>query len=156
MGLSCGEVLLDHHFTSWLLNWGIRSRMWFTILEKLCKVWKVCSQLCIFISVFHSFLFSFTLLYRSLYCPLSLSAVLLWWCYGFIELVCGRNLWIKVISLSLRFSQDVKLPFTFVCFSERDSKRHMFQTHTRWLPGFDASSRAGGTWKIQIVNYTWH
>lgn len=35
-------------------------------------------------------------------------------CYGFTELVCARNLWIKVISHCLRFSQDVKLPFTFV------------------------------------------
>jgi len=146
MGLSCGEVLLNPHFAAYGsciggpgLECGSQYLESFVKLEIFVVIFVFLFQYFIF------FLLSFTLLYRSLYCPLSLSAVLLWWCYGFIELVCGRNLWIKVISLSLRFSQDVKLPFTFVCFSERDSKRHMFQMHTRWLPGSDASSRAGGT-----------
>lgn len=46
-------------------------------------------------------------------------------CYGFIGLVCGRNLWIKVISHCSTFSQAVKLPFTFVPLAERDRERHM-------------------------------
>lgn len=46
-------------------------------------------------------------------------------CYGFIGLVCGRNLWIKVISHCSTFSQAVKLPFTFVPLGERDRERHM-------------------------------
>lgn len=46
-------------------------------------------------------------------------------CYGFIGLVCGRNLWIKVISHCSTFSQAVKLPFTFVPLRERDRERHM-------------------------------
>lgn len=46
-------------------------------------------------------------------------------CYGFIELVCSRNLWIKVISHCSTFSQAVKLPFTFVPLGERDREQHM-------------------------------
>lgn len=46
-------------------------------------------------------------------------------CYGFIGLVCGRNLWIKVISHCSTFSQAVKLPFTFVPLREQDRERHM-------------------------------
>lgn len=46
-------------------------------------------------------------------------------CYGFIGLVCGRNLWIKVISHCSIFSQAVKLHFTFVLIRERDREQHM-------------------------------
>lgn len=46
-------------------------------------------------------------------------------CYGFIGLVCGRNLWIKVISHCSTFSQAVKLPFTFVPLRGQDRERHM-------------------------------
>lgn len=46
-------------------------------------------------------------------------------CYGFIGLVCSRNLWIKVISHCSTFSQAVKLPFTFVPLGVRDRERHM-------------------------------
>lgn len=56
-------------------------------------------------------------------------------CYGFIGLVCGRNLWIKVISHCSTFSQAVKLPFTFVPLAERDRERHMQPLNTQWLSG---------------------
>ncbi len=135
MGLSCGGAagsLLTCHvdqFSSWLLFWGMWSRIWFLQCSKTCI-----SSSSYYLSI--SF-FNFTLPCSVLpFISLSCSTVV---CYGFIELVCGRNFWIKVISICLRFSQDVKLPFTFVCLSERDSKQHMLQTHTV----------AAGVWRQQ-------
>lgn len=83
-----------------------------------------CSHLSFFVSPPLLPFFSLFVMFSAVPCrQSSLTECLL--CYGFIGLVCGRNLWIKVISHCSTFSQAVKLPFTFVPLRERDRERHM-------------------------------